>query len=68
MAGPSSSTDVILYFVAVFIPFVPVALKRGCGADVLINIALDFLGWIPGVLHSWYIIATTPPRKDHVAA
>jgi len=43
---------VILYFVAIFLPFIPVVIKRGCGADLLINIALDFLGWIPGVLRA----------------
>jgi uncharacterized membrane protein YqaE (UPF0057 family) len=43
-------SDVLLYFLALFLPPVPVFLKRGCGADLLINIALDFLGWIPGVI------------------
>lgn len=31
-------------------PPVPVFIKRGCGADFLINICLSILGWIPGVL------------------
>jgi uncharacterized membrane protein YqaE (UPF0057 family) len=32
-------------------------LTVGCGADLLINLILWFLGWIPGVIHGWYIIS-----------
>merc|ERR1712169_28768 len=60
--GTSSTADVLLYFLALFLPPVPVFIKRGCGADLLINIALDFLGWIPGVIHAWYIISKTEDR------
>ncbi|KAF2090601.1 UPF0057-domain-containing protein [Saccharata proteae CBS 121410] len=56
---PSSTSDVLLYFLALFLPPVPVFLKRGCGADFLINICLTILGWIPGVIHAWYIITKT---------
>lgn len=35
---------------------VGVFLKRGCGADILINILLCILGWLPGVIHAWWII------------
>lgn len=35
--------------------------KRGiCSADSLINICLCVLGFIPGLLHAWYIIAKYP--------
>lgn len=35
--------------------------KRGiCSADSLINILLCLLGFIPGLLHAWYIIAKFP--------
>ncbi|KAH7113727.1 hypothetical protein B0J11DRAFT_138715 [Dendryphion nanum] len=55
--GASSTSNVLLYFIAIWLPFVPVFIKRGCGADLLINICLDILGWIPGVIHAWYIIS-----------
>ncbi|PSN61520.1 hypothetical protein BS50DRAFT_534236 [Corynespora cassiicola Philippines] len=61
--GASSTSDVLLYFLAIWLPFVPVFIKRGCGADLLINICLDILGWIPGVLHAWYIISKTEDRR-----
>ncbi len=35
--------------------------KRGvCSADSLINIALCCLGFLPGLLHAWYIISKYP--------
>ena len=54
---PSSTSDVLLYFLALFLPPVPVFLKTGCSADFLINIALSILGWLPGVIHAWWIIS-----------
>ncbi|KAI0246179.1 UPF0057-domain-containing protein [Lactifluus subvellereus] len=54
MASKVSSThDVLLYFLAIFIPPLPVFFKRACHADLWINIALWILGWIPGVIHAW---------------
>ncbi|KAF8268340.1 hypothetical protein EI94DRAFT_1188438 [Lactarius quietus] len=48
----------VLYFIAVFVPPVPVFMKRRCHADFWINVALCILGWIPGVIHAWWIIYT----------
>ncbi|KAI0795691.1 hypothetical protein C8Q75DRAFT_803556 [Abortiporus biennis] len=53
----SPTSDVLLYFIAIFIPPLPVFFKRGLAADFWINILLWILGWIPGVLHAWYIIS-----------
>ncbi|KXS99716.1 hypothetical protein AC578_9874 [Pseudocercospora eumusae] len=57
MPPPSSTGNVLLYFLALFLPPLAVFLKTGCGADFLINILLSILGWIPGVIHAWYIIS-----------
>ncbi|WVR07756.1 hypothetical protein IAU60_004799 [Kwoniella sp. DSM 27419] len=54
---PSSTSDVLLYFLAIFVPPLSVFLKTGCGSALLINILLWILGWIPGVIHAWYIIS-----------
>ncbi|KIW40398.1 uncharacterized protein PV06_07602 [Exophiala oligosperma] len=57
MSRPASSTsDVLLYFLAIFLPPVAVFLKTGCDSNFLINILLTILGWIPGCLHAWYVI------------
>ncbi|GAA5948349.1 hypothetical protein JCM10213_000101 [Rhodosporidiobolus nylandii] len=56
----SSGSNMCLYILAIFLPFVAVALKVGSPgvgcADLLINICLDILGWIPGVVHAWWVI------------
>ncbi|KZT26303.1 plasma membrane proteolipid 3 [Neolentinus lepideus HHB14362 ss-1] len=43
-------------FFAIFVPPIGVFLERGCGADLLINILLTILGYIPGIIHALYII------------
>ncbi|KAF2010679.1 hypothetical protein BU24DRAFT_427790 [Aaosphaeria arxii CBS 175.79] len=62
--GTSSTSDVLLYFLAIFVPFLSVFMKRGCAADLWINIALCILGWIPGVIHAWYIISKYSTPKE----
>ncbi|KAH7039428.1 hypothetical protein B0J12DRAFT_675549 [Macrophomina phaseolina] len=61
----TTSRDIVLYIIAIFLPPVAVAAKRGCSGQVLINIFLDLMGWVPGILHAWYIIATTPDRRKY---
>ncbi|KEF55529.1 uncharacterized protein A1O9_08279 [Exophiala aquamarina CBS 119918] len=55
--GTSSTGNVCLYFLAIFIPPIAVLLRSGCGASFLINICLTILGWIPGIIHAWYVIS-----------
>ncbi|KAL2259411.1 hypothetical protein VTK26DRAFT_6915 [Humicola hyalothermophila] len=61
------STDIFLGLLAVLFPPLPVWVKRGiCSVDSLINILLFILGYVPGLLHSWYIIAKYPdPPFDY---
>ncbi|RMZ69869.1 stress response rci peptide like [Pyrenophora seminiperda CCB06] len=49
-------STILLYILAIWVPFVTVWLKRGCKSDLLINVALCFLAWLPGIIHAWYII------------
>ncbi|KAJ7053291.1 hypothetical protein C8F01DRAFT_552053 [Mycena amicta] len=53
----SSNWNVFLYLLAIVLPPVAVFLKRGLLADFWINICLTVLGWIPGVLHAWWIVS-----------
>ncbi|KAI9897824.1 hypothetical protein N3K66_007680 [Trichothecium roseum] len=60
------SSDVFLGVLAILFPPLPVWVKRGiCSADSMINILLCVLGFIPGLLHAWYIIAKFPDDYDH---
>ncbi|OHE92598.1 hypothetical protein CORC01_12109 [Colletotrichum orchidophilum] len=55
------SADIFLGLLAILFPPLPVWVKRGiCGADSIINILLCLLGYIPGLIHAWYIIAKFP--------
>ncbi|KAM6492199.1 Proteolipid membrane potential modulator domain containing protein [Amanita muscaria] len=56
----SSTPNVLLYFLALFIPPLAVFLKRGISSDFWINILLWILGWIPGVLHAWCVLPPSP--------
>lgn len=38
------------YVLAIILPPLPVFMKRGCGADALINVGLCCLAWLPGVI------------------
>ncbi|KAI0018388.1 hypothetical protein F4780DRAFT_751371 [Xylariomycetidae sp. FL0641] len=56
-----NGSDIFLGFLAVLFPPLPVWVKCGlCSADAIINILLCMLGYVPGLLHSWYIIAKFP--------
>ncbi|KAL1992297.1 hypothetical protein VTN49DRAFT_4329 [Thermomyces lanuginosus] len=58
--------DIFLAVLAVFFPPVAVWIKVGiCTADSIINIALCCLGYIPGLLHAWYIILQNPDPEDY---
>lgn len=59
-------SDILLSLLAILFPPLAVWIKRGlCGADSLINIALCCLGFLPGLVHAWYIIATTPDSYEY---
>ncbi|KAN0091942.1 UPF0057 domain containing protein [Hyaloscypha variabilis] len=59
----SSTSNMCLYFLAIFLPPLAVFFKTGCNADFLINILLSILGWIPGVIHAWWVIGKHDPAK-----
>lgn len=53
-----NASDIFLGIIAIIFPPLAVSIKRGlCSADFLINIALSIFGFIPGLIHAWYIIA-----------
>ncbi|KAJ0114713.1 hypothetical protein N8I77_001092 [Diaporthe amygdali] len=55
------SSDIFLGLLAILFPPLPVWVKCGiCSADSVINILLCVLGFLPGLLHAWYIIAKFP--------
>lgn len=53
---PFTGSDICKIIFAVLLPPLGVFLERGCGADLLINLLLTILGYIPGIVHALYII------------
>jgi len=48
----------ILIILAVFLPPLAVFLLVGLGRDFWINLILTLLGWVPGMVHAIYLVAT----------
>lgn len=55
--------DCCMFLFALIFPPLGVFCARGCGVDLLINIGLTCLGFIPGVLHACYVIV----KRDELA-
>ncbi|EON61085.1 hypothetical protein W97_00296 [Coniosporium apollinis CBS 100218] len=59
-------TDIFLAALSILFPPIGVWVKRGiCSADSLINLALCCLGFLPGLLHTWYIIYSYPDPTSY---
>jgi uncharacterized membrane protein YqaE (UPF0057 family) len=50
----------------ILVPPVGVFLTYGVGTTLFINIALTFLGWIPGSIHAVWAIAKQDQINDSV--
>ena len=48
-------SDICKIILAIILPPLGVFLERGCGSDLLINILLTILGYIPGIIHALYV-------------
>jgi len=51
-----TTRDIIAMIFAFFLPPLGVGLIRGCHMDLFINIGLTLLGYLPGIIHAFYII------------
>ncbi|KAJ2699149.1 hypothetical protein H4218_002855, partial [Coemansia sp. IMI 209128] len=56
----SSCPDVLLIILSILFPPFGALFRRGCGADFLINCGLTALGYLPGLIHAWYLICKYP--------
>lgn len=55
--------DWFLVLLAIFLPPIPVAVKRGLSMDLVLNICLCLLGFLPGLIHACYIISIYPYKE-----
>jgi len=49
-------SDFLLIIIALIFPPLAVFMITGCGCDLLINILLTCLGYIPGHIHAFWLI------------
>jgi uncharacterized membrane protein YqaE (UPF0057 family) len=52
----SSRLSILDIILGIFFPFIAVLIKRGLGKDFLINVLLCIIGWLPGVIHAFWVI------------
>lgn len=52
----SETDDTIALILAIFLPPLGVAIKRGIDVQLFISILLTMFGWLPGIVHALYII------------
>lgn len=46
----------IMILLSIFLPPISVLLQRGIGVQLLLNILLTLLGWLPGAVHALYLL------------
>lgn len=47
---------IILILLAIFLPPISVFLKSGVGKDLLINVLLCLLFYVPGIIHALWVV------------
>lgn len=55
--------DILRIILAIILPPLGVFLQVGLGTQFWINVLLTLLGYIPGVVHAVYIIASRPDSR-----
>ncbi|KAF8526545.1 hypothetical protein BU17DRAFT_40584 [Hysterangium stoloniferum] len=50
------ASDILLILVAILFPPAAAAFVTGCSCDLLINILLTALGYLPGHIHAFWLI------------
>ncbi|KAL3422916.1 plasma membrane proteolipid 3 [Phlyctema vagabunda] len=58
------ASALILVLITILLPPIGVYIVAGCGADLLINICLTILGYIPGHIHAFYLEYVYYDRRE----
>ncbi|KCZ50832.1 YqaE/Pmp3 family membrane protein [Hyphomonas pacifica] len=45
-----------MILLTIFLPPVAVALKEGIGLQFVLNLILTLIGWLPGVIHAFWVL------------
>lgn len=49
-------SNLVRILLAIFLPPIAVLLNNGLGLQLLLNILLTVLGWLPGTVHALWLI------------
>ena len=52
----AATNKILLIVLAIFLPPVAVFLKKGAGKDLIINIVLCLVLFLPGVVHALWLV------------
>lgn len=47
--------SILMILLTIIFPPLPVALKEGIGLQLLLNVLLTLIGWLPGVVHAFWV-------------
>ena len=47
--------SLLMILLTIFLPPVAVLVKEGVGTQFLLNILLTLIGWLPGVVHAFWV-------------
>lgn len=56
--------SLVMILLVIFLPPVAVAVRQGIGLQLLINIVLTLIGWVPGLIHALWVVTREPERLD----
>ena len=51
--------SLLMIVLTILLPPLPVALKEGVGFQFLLNVLLTLIGWLPGVIHAFWVQTRT---------
>lgn len=49
--------SLLMILLTIFLPPVAVLIKEGLGLQFLLNVLLTLIGWLPGVIHAFWVIS-----------
>jgi uncharacterized membrane protein YqaE (UPF0057 family) len=50
-----SSNKLLMVIIAILLPPLAVFLQKGAGTDLVINIVLCIVFWVPGIIHALWV-------------
>ena len=56
MEDGKNEGDIVAVILSVILPPLGVLYSRGADRQLVINVVLTLLGWLPGVVHALYVI------------